>query len=117
MENEESNMKDYNSGSDNEGNRSFEAVHSDDLENEMNYSDEEPSKKEKVQKKARKNKQNARIFKQEVDVNVQKINLATLQDAAELATGDPVFCNQCQAIFNYQSKAEEIIKTEDNEEE
>lgn len=99
MEEEEQNK----SGSDDERNRSFEAVHSDDLENEMNYSDEEIQKKEggeSKQKKQRKKKAAARIFKQEVDTNVQKISLATLKSAAELATGDPVFCKTCSAVFN-----------------
>lgn len=91
-------------------------MNSDDLDNEMNYSDEEPAQRQVREKKQKKNKKPARVFKQEVDVNVQKINLATLQDAAELATGDPFFCSTCQAVFNSLSKAEEV-KNENNDEE
>jgi hypothetical protein len=38
---------------------------------------------------------------------VFKISLACLKDQDELATGDPVFCNDCQAILNKYSKIEE----------
>jgi hypothetical protein len=38
----------------------------------------------------------------------------TLIDKAELATGDPIFCKDCQAVFNIYSKVEEI-KTLDGE--
>lgn len=50
-----------------------------------------------------------------MDTNVFKINMATLMDAAELATGDPVFCNACQAVFNMYSRIEET-KTEEGQE-
>ena len=30
-----------------------------------------------------------------------------LKDNAEIATGDPLFCQDCQAIFNKYSKIEE----------
>lgn len=36
-----------------------------------------------------------------------KISLATLKDGAELATGDPTFCKNCQAVLNMYSKVED----------
>jgi hypothetical protein len=36
------------------------------------------------------------------------INMGCLKDSSELATGDPVFCKSCQAVFNKYSKAEEV---------
>lgn len=35
------------------------------------------------------------------------MQLACLKDSGELATGDPTFCKQCQAVFNKHSKIEE----------
>lgn len=46
-------------------------------------------------------------YKQEVDTNVFQVQLSCLKDSGELATGDPVFCTQCQAVFNKFSKIEE----------
>ena len=77
----------------------------------MNFSDEEDDVKEqKLKKKMMKRgkKTMARVFKQEIDTNVYKISLSTLKDVAELATGDPIFCLNCQAVFNKHSKVEEI---------
>ena len=88
--------------------RSIEYVHSDDLENDLNHSDEENfAEKEKMQKKVRSKKAPARVFQQEVDVNVFKIRMETLKDAGELATGDPVFCKSCLAAFSLYSQIEE----------
>jgi len=47
-------------------------------------------------------------YKQEVDTNVFLINMGCLKDSSEVATGDPVFCKACQAIFNKHSKTEEV---------
>jgi hypothetical protein len=33
--------------------------------------------------------------------------MSCLKDQGELATGDPVFCSNCEAIFNKHSKIEE----------
>ena len=46
-------------------------------------------------------------YKQDVDTNVFQISMNCLKDQGELATGDPVFCTSCQAIFNKYSKIEE----------
>ncbi len=53
-----------------------------------------------------KHKQKAK-YKQEIDTNVFLINLGCLKDSGELATGDPVFCSKCQAIFNKYSNITE----------
>ena len=101
---------DNGSGSDEDDalNRSCESVLSCELDNNLNYSDEESEMpKQEVVKKERKKKQPIRHFRQEVDTNVYKISLATLKDGAEMASGDPVFCKACQAVFNMHSVIEE----------
>lgn len=45
--------------------------------------------------------------RQEVDTNVFQVSMSCLKDQGELATGDPLFCENCQAIFNKHSKIEE----------
>ena len=35
------------------------------------------------------------------------VKLGCLKDAGELATGDPVICTKCQAVFNKYSKVSE----------
>jgi Sec23/Sec24 zinc finger len=51
-------------------------------------------------------------YKQEVDTNVFLIKMEGLKDKKELATGDPVFCSKCQAIFNKHSIIKEEVKDE-----
>jgi hypothetical protein len=34
--------------------------------------------------------------------------MGCLKDSGEMATGDPLFCKNCQAIFNKYSKVEEV---------
>jgi hypothetical protein len=46
-------------------------------------------------------------YKEKVDTNVFNIELKVLKDQSELATGDPVFCKECDAIFNKHSLIEE----------
>lgn len=60
----------------------------------------------KKQAKERFNRQ-GRVFKHEVDTNVISLSLKVLKEDAELAAGDPVFCKQCNAVFNMFSKIEE----------
>ncbi len=38
--------------------------------------------------------------------------MATLKNASEIASGDPVFCKLCNAAFNIYSKIEEVKKDE-----
>ncbi|CDW86904.1 type a von willebrand factor domain-containing protein [Stylonychia lemnae] len=102
-------------------NRSIEMVHSDDLEGALNLSDCDDNAQESRSKQARQRKRPARIFKQEVDTNVFNISMQTLKKDSELATGDPVFCKQCNACFNFYSQvtqqAKEMIKVQNYEEE
>ena len=42
-----------------------------------------------------------------MDTNIFKIDLATLKDKAELATGDPTFCAHCKAVLNVHSVIQE----------
>lgn len=50
----------------------------------------------------------SRQYQQEIDTNVFKIEFSTLQNKAEIATGDPTFCSQCKAILNQFSHIEEV---------
>ena len=53
------------------------------------------------------------MYRQEVDTNVVAINFSVLKEKGELATGDPIFCKQCQALFSMYSVAkgnEEEVK-------
>lgn len=44
-------------------------------------------------------------FRQKVDTNVFQISMSCLKDtSAEIATGDPVYCQGCQAMFNFTSQ-------------
>ena len=64
------------------------------------------AEREKIVRKMEKAK-----YKQEVDTNVFLINMSCLKDSSEMATGDPVFCKTCQAVFNKYSKTEEVKET------
>jgi t-SNARE complex subunit (syntaxin) len=104
-------MKDEDSASEeDERNRSMESVSSDELDGELNLScDEDEAERQRVfvsQRKAQRKKP-ARKFRQEIDTNVIKINLNTLKTNAEIATGDPIFCKKCNAIFNANSKVDD----------
>lgn len=91
------------------GYRSMEMIDSDSLDGDLNLSDCEDfgsfRLRNKKEKKVRRRGQ-ARQFQQELDTNVFKIGFATLQDKAEIATGDPTFCKTCQAVLNIDSKLE-----------
>ncbi len=43
-------------------------------------------------------------YEQEVDTNVLSLNMSVLKDKAQIATGDPVICGKCKAMFNIHSK-------------
>ena len=94
------NGSDYNSA---------EEVDSDELDGDLNLSDDENQKvafrsQNVAAKQAMRSKRPARVFRQEIDTNVFKIGFSTLKDQAEIATGDPEFCSKCKAIFNVHSK-------------
>jgi len=61
----------------------------------------------KMQRRNRRGAGPARKFRQQIDTNVFKIALKTLKDKAEIATGDPTICTNCQAIFNKTSQITE----------
>jgi hypothetical protein len=63
-------------------------------------------------KKTKQRSRPAQTYQQEVDTNVYKLTMATLKDGVEIASGDPVFCQNCQAAFSMFSKIED---TKDNE--
>lgn len=44
-----------------------------------------------------------------------QIQFSTLKDKAEIATGDPIFCQKCKGCFNFFSKVEERKSEEGNE--
>ena len=70
------------------------------LNDEMNYSDEESNTRQEVKPK--------RKFRQQVDTNVFKISMQTIKDGQDhLFAGDPIFCKWCHAAFNIYSKIEE----------
>ena len=96
---------------------SAEEVDSDELDGEMDLSDDE-SQAAKFRAQTKKKKESSRAlrgerkYRQEIDTNVFNIQFATLKGQAELATGDPTFCTTCRAVFNIHSKVEEV-KEED----
>ncbi|CAI2386334.1 unnamed protein product [Moneuplotes crassus] len=59
--------------------------------------------------KSRVNRQ-GRKFQNEVDTNVISLSLKVLKEDAELAAGDPIFCEKCNAVFNVNSKLDEKEK-------
>jgi hypothetical protein len=52
-------------------------------------------------------------FTREIDTNVFSINMGTLKQGSELATGDPIFCKGCHAAFNMHSKYSEHKEDDD----
>lgn len=92
-------------------NLSCEEVDSDDLEGEMNMSDDEQqASTRQVIKKARKqerramgSKARANKYYVEVDTNIFQISLDCLNVKSEIATGDPEVCKGCTAVLNYKS--------------
>lgn len=96
-------------------NLSAQECDSDDLEGEMNLSDDEQlvEKRYKIKferKKERKqfNLGKANKYHVEVDTNVFEVALDCLKNNAELATGDAEFCKECQAVFNYKSQLQQL---------
>lgn len=63
------------------------------------FAEPEPqmSKKKSKQEKSRHNRQ-GRKFKHEIDTNVICLKLKVLKDDAQLAAGDPIFCQGCKAV-------------------
>lgn len=79
-----------------------------DLDRSLNYSDEERNDEAEIryQQRAAKKKKGVQVavHKQEIDTNVFLLQMSTLKEGvAAVATGDPVFCESCKAIFNKNS--------------
>lgn len=90
--------------------------------------DSKPKKKaEKQPKKLSKAKAHNRRFRQAVDTNIVAIGMDVLQQDAQLAAGDPTFCQNCNSVFNKYSEikhpddqkdigmAKEDVKAEEDE--
>jgi hypothetical protein len=102
--------KEESGSSSGDDNRSMESISSDELDGDLNLScDEEEAVQQRSAVAMRKanRKKPARKFKQEIDTNVIKIALNTLKNNAEIATGDPIFCKNCNAILNVNSVVEQ----------
>lgn len=80
-----------------ENDHSDEEVDSDDLETDDIQ----------VSNKAQGISSKAKKHRQEVDTNVFQLTMKCLRDQAELASGDPIYCSNCQALFNRFSIIEE----------
>ena len=83
---------------------------SDDLEGDMNASDDDGhfrvhAKAVKSAARVGSKKKEANKYAVEVDTNVFQVNMECLKkNVAEMATGDPTFCHKCNAVFNQASK-------------
>ena len=51
-------------------------------------------------------------YKQKVDTNVFQVSMECLKDAFELATGDPLYCKNCNAIFNLHSQINLVAESQ-----
>mmetsp|Transcript_9966 Transcript_9966/g.15043 ORF Transcript_9966/g.15043 Transcript_9966/m.15043 type:complete len:153 (-) Transcript_9966:2048-2506(-) len=81
-------------------NRSCESVSSDELDGDLNLSDDEDKAKAFRKQNKATRQEPARKFRQEIDTNVFKIRFSSLNEKSEMATGDPFFCTKCKAVFN-----------------
>lgn len=87
-------------------NRSFEEVHSDELDGGLDASSDEEEAVRRianVKQKAAWKGANRRAFRQEIDTNIFTIDFSQLKNKAELATGDATICKKCNAVFNKHS--------------
>lgn len=86
-------------------------MYSDELDGNLNLSDcEDAARSFRAKTRAKKiavNRTEQRHYKAQVDTNVSMIEFQTLKDQAEMATGDPYFCENCRSVFNMYSKVEE----------
>lgn len=88
-------------------NVSCEELDSDELEGDLNLSDDESGVAARTVLRANKSQKPAsEKIAQEFDTNVFKVSFANLQDRGELAAGDAVFCTSCKAVFNKNSALE-----------
>jgi hypothetical protein len=66
-------------------------------------------------KKVRKAGEAKKYYKREIDTNICNIKFSVLQDQGALSSGDPIFCKDCQSVFNVYSKIELENKGEGEE--
>ena len=52
-------------------------------------------------------KPESKKFEMKVDTNVVSLDLSSLKEAGNIATGDPVFCSSCASAFNLYSRMSE----------
>ena len=84
-------------------------MYSDDLDGDLNLSDDESGAAVRGQIRADKrssqqqNEQDRENYQVEFDTNVFKVKLDVLQDRGQLATGDACFCQKCKGVFNLKS--------------
>lgn len=96
-----------------ERNLSCEELDSDDLDGDMNLSDEENHQRNALKQKnkmrrQKKGKKEANKYHQEADTNVFQVSLACLQDDAKICAGDPESCSTCQAVLSKDSNLVEV---------
>ena len=90
-------------------NLSAEELDSDELDGDLNLSDEEDggARREEIrQQRAAEQEESAAPRERhnvEFDTNIFKISLECLQNRGQLATGDAQFCNSCNGVFNHTS--------------
>jgi len=84
--------------------RNLSACEMDNEELDNFNSDEEPAQSFMSKFKAKKKHAKRKVYHQEADTNVYRINLSCLKNDATMATGDPEICPKCGAVFNVHSK-------------
>ena len=86
---------------------------SDELDGDLNLSDEDESGAVRSNLRSRvpkEQKEQRERIEVEFDTNIFKISLDCLQDRGQLATGDAEFCATCKGVFNRTS----VIVTEED---
>ena len=85
-------------------NLSADELDSDDLDGDLNLSDEEQDVREQLRQLGNAEERKDReVQVVEFDTNIFKVSLNCLQDRGQLATGDATFCSCCHAVFNQSS--------------
>ena len=95
-----------------ERNNSACEMDEDDLEGDLNLSDDGEEgqqrrgffKAELKNSRASKPSKKVRKFRQEFDTNVTQVSFKCLENKGQMATGDPFHCERCKGVFNKFSK-------------
>jgi hypothetical protein len=83
--------------------RSMCSVSSDELDGDINLSDDEDAA-QVFRAEAKKGNKPHRKFRQEIDTNIFRVEMRTLKDGeTKISTGDPNNCKNCDAILNRYS--------------